>query len=311
MTEQRIGATPGGTALAAFSDALADAVAQAGRSIVRVDGRHRQSASGIVWTSNGLIVTADHVVERDDDLQVGLPDGTAVRARLVGRDPGSDLALLQADASGLTPLARGGAARVGSLALIVARPGPELMASLGTISALSGPIRTRRGGRLDGLIATDATFYPGFSGAPLIAASGQAVGLATSRFRGGSGSGVVIPTAAIEQTVAALSAHGRVRRGFVGIGSQPAQLPDSLRQKLGLTDQETGLLVVTVEAGGPADRAGLLLGDVIVAFGGEAVRDPGELRDLLGSDRVGQQATLKIVRGGEPRDLTLTIGERA
>jgi S1-C subfamily serine protease len=311
MTEQDIGAAPGGTALAAFSDALADAVAQAGRSIVRVDGRHRQSASGIVWTSGGLIVTADHVVERDDDLQVGLPDGTAVRARLVGRDPGSDLALLQADASGLTPLARGGAARVGSLALIVARPGPELMASLGTISALSGPIRTRRGGRLDGLIATDATFYPGFSGAPLIGASGQAVGLATSRFRGGSGSGVVIPIATIEQTVAALSAHGRVRRGFVGIGSQPVQLPDGLRQKLGLTDQETGLLVVTVEADGPADRAGLLLGDVIVAFGGEAVRDPGELRDLLGSDRVGQQATLKIVRGGEPRDLTLTIGERA
>jgi S1-C subfamily serine protease len=117
--------------------------------------------------------------------------------------------------------------------------------------------------------------------------------------------------ATIEQTVAALSSHGRVRRGFVGIGSQPAQLPDSLRQKLGLTEQETGLLVVTVEAGGPADTAGLLLGDVIVAFGGEAVRDPGELRDLLGSDRVGQQATLKIVRGGEPQDLTLTIGERA
>jgi S1-C subfamily serine protease len=311
MTEQNIGVAPGSTALAAFSDALADAVAQAGRSIVRVDGRHRQSASGIVWTGNGLIVTADHVVERDDDLQVGLPDGTAVRARLVGRDPGSDLALLQVDASGLTPLARGGSARVGSLALIVARPGPELMASLGTISALSGPIRTRRGGRLDGLIATDATFYPGFSGAPLIAASGEAVGLATSRFRGGSGSGVVIPMATIEQTVTALSSHGRVRRGFVGIGSQPARLPDSLRQKLGLADQETGLLVVTVEAGGPADQAGLLLGDVIVAFGGEAVREPGELRDLLGSDRVGQQATLKIVRGGEPRDLTLTIGERA
>jgi S1-C subfamily serine protease len=311
MTEQGIGAAPGSTALAAFSDALADAVAQAGRSIVRVDGRHRQAASGIVWTSNGLIVTADHVVERDDDLQVGLPDGTAVRARLVGRDPSSDLALLQVDSSGLTPIVRGSTARVGSLALIVARPGPELMASLGTISARSGPIRTRRGGRLDGLIATDATFYPGFSGAPLIAASGQAVGLATSRFRGGSGSGVVIPMATIEQTVTALSAHGRVRRGFVGIGSQPARLPDSLRQKLGLADQETGLLVVTVEAGGPADRAGLLLGDVIVAFGGEAVREPGELRDLLGSDRVGQQATLKIVRGGEPRDLTLTIGERA
>src|SRR6188508_671272 len=307
MNEQSTSTSTGGTALAAFSDALADAVAQAGRSIVRVDGRHRQPASGIVWTSDGLIVTADHVVERDDDLHVGLPDGRAVRARLVGRDPGSDLALLKAEAEGLTPIARGATARVGGLALIVARPGPELMASLGTISAVSGPIRTRRGGRLDGLIATDATFYPGFSGAPLIVASGDAVGLATSRFRGGRGSGVVIPMATVERTVAALSAHGRVRRGFVGIGSQPVQLPDALRQRLNLGDQETGLLVVTVEAGGPAEQAGLLLGDVLVAFGGESVRDPSELRDLLGPERVGQATALRVIRGGEPLDLTVTV----
>lgn len=310
MTEQNTSA-PSSFTLAAFSDALADAVALAGRSIVRVDGRHRQPASGIVWSSDGLIVTADHVLERDDDLQVGLPNGETVKARLVGRDPGSDLALLKVDTQGLTPFARGAAARVGSLTLIVARPGPELMASLGTVSAISGPIRTRRGGRVESLIATDATFYPGFSGAPLISAGGDALGLATSRFRGGRGSGVIIPIEAVERTVAALGAHGRVRRGFVGIGSQPVQLPDALRQRAALTDQETGLLVVTVEAGGPADQAGLLLGDVIVAFGGDPVREPGELRDLLGSDRVGQQVTLRIVRGGEPRDLTLTVGERA
>lgn len=303
-----------GSALTAFSDALADAVEQAGQSIVRVDGRQRQSASGIIWSADGLIVTADHVVERDDDLGIGLAEGTTVRAKLVGRDPSNDLALLKAEATGLTPIARGGAPRIGSLALIVARPGPDLMASLGTVSAVSGPIRTRRGGRLDGLIATDATFYPGFSGAPLIVASGAggaAIGIATSQFRGGRGSGVIIPLASVERTVAALSAHGRVRRGFVGVGSQPVQLPEALRQKLGLTDQESGLLVVTVEAGGPAEQAGLLLGDIILAFGGEVVRDPGELRDLLGSDQVGQQATLRIVRGGEPRELTVTVGERA
>jgi S1-C subfamily serine protease len=310
MSEQS-GTGPGSNTLAAFSDALADAVARAGRSIVRVDGRHRQPASGIVWSADGLVVTADHVLERDDDLQVGLPDGRTAKARLVGRDPGSDLALLKADATGQTPIPRGAAPRVGSLTLIVARPGPELMASLGTVSAISGPIRTRRGGTIESLIATDATFYPGFSGAPLIAASGDALGLATSRFRGGRGSGVIIPLSTVERTVAALGAHGRVRRGFVGIGSQPVQLPEALRQRAGLTDQETGLLVVTVEAGGPAEQAGLLLGDVIVAFGGEPVREPGELRDLLGPDRVGQQVTLRIVRGGEPRDLTLTVGERA
>jgi S1-C subfamily serine protease len=117
--------------------------------------------------------------------------------------------------------------------------------------------------------------------------------------------------ATVERTVVALSSHGRVRRGFVGIGSQPVQVPAGLRQSLNLGDQETGLLVVTVEAGGPAEQAGLLLGDVILAFAGEPVRDPGELRDLLGPDQVGQQVTLRIVRGGEPRDLTLTVGERA
>jgi S1-C subfamily serine protease len=310
MSEQTSGGGPTATALTAFSDAMADAVERAGQSIVRVDGRHRQPASGIIWSSDGLIATADHVVERDDDLGIGLPDGRSVRAKLVGRDPGSDLALLKVEATGLRPIGRGEAPRIGSLALIVARPGPDLMASLGTVSAISGPIRTRRGGRMDGLIATDATFYPGFSGAPLISASGAALGLATSRFRGGRGSGVIIPLGSVERTVAALSAHGHIRRGFVGIGSQPVQLPEGLRQGLGLGDQETGLLVVNVETGGPADQAGLLLGDVIVAFGGEPVRDPGELRDLLGSERVGQQATLRIVRGGEPRELTLTVGER-
>lgn len=303
--------TGGTNALAAFSDALADAVAEAGASIVRVEGRNRQPATGIVWAADGTIVTADHVVERDDDLRVGLPDGTTARARLVGRDPASDLAVLKVDAAGLVPIGRAGPGRVGSLALIVARPGPDLMASLGTVSAVSGPLRTRHGGTLDGLIATDATFYPGFSGAPLIVGSGGAVGLATSRFRGGRGNGVVIPISTIERAAAALSAHGRIRRGFVGIGSQPVQLPPALRQQLGLGDQERGLLVVSVEDGGPAAQAGLLIGDVVVAFAGEAVRDPAELRDLLGPERVGQSATVRIARGGQPLALTLTVGERA
>src|SRR3954470_9243381 len=147
MSEQSTGAGSAGNALTAFSDAMADAVEQAGQSIVRVDGRHRQPASGIVWSSDGLIATADHVVERDDDLGIGLPDGRTVRAKLVGRDPGSDLALLQADATGLTPIGKSGAARIGSLALIVARPGPDLMASLGTVSAGNGPNQILAGGR--------------------------------------------------------------------------------------------------------------------------------------------------------------------
>lgn len=306
MSEQ----TDSGNALAALSDALADAVELAGRSVARVDGRHRQSASGIIWTADGLIVTADHVVERDEDLGVGLPDGRMVKARLVGRDPSSDLALLKIDETGLTPIQKSAAPRVGSLGLIVARPGSDLMASLGTVSAIGGPVRMRRGGRLEGIIAVDATYYPGFSGAPLVGANGGMLGLATSRLRGAGGAGFAIPPSAVEQAVTTLSAHGRVRRGFLGIGSQPIGLPEALRQAAGVGDQESGLVVITVEPNGPAEQAGVLLGDIVVALGGEAVRDPGELRDLLGSDRVGQQTALRVIRGGQSVGLTVTIGER-
>lgn len=303
--------TSGPSTLAALSDALADAVERAGPSVVRVEARHRQAASGFAWDADGLIVTADHVIEREEDILVGLPDGRSARARLVGRDPGSDLALLRADAAGLAPIARGGLPRVGSLGLIVARPGFDLMASLGTVSAVSGPVRTRRGGRLDSLIGTDATFYPGFSGAPLVGPDGAALGLATSRFAGGRGAGVVVPLATVERIATALSTHGRVRRGFLGLGSQPVELPEALRERAGLGEQRSGLLVVNVEAGAPADRAGVLVGDILVALGGVPLRDTGELRDVLAGQQAGAAATLRLIRGGEPRELTVTIGERA
>jgi S1-C subfamily serine protease len=302
--------TSSGSALAALSSALADAVEQAARSVARIEARRRQAASGIVWSADGLILTADHVLERDEDLAVGLPDGRRVTASVVGRDPSSDLAVLRADATGLTPLARGGSARLGNLGLIVARPGDEPMASLGTVNAITGPVRTRRRGRVEGLIVTDATFYPGFSGAPFVGADGQVLGLATSRFGGGQGAGVIIPASILERVATALVGHGRVRRGFLGLSSQPVAIPEALRTRAGIGDQEVGLMIVGVELGGPAETAGLTLGDVLVSLGGEPVRDTGELRDLLGPERVGEAVAVKVIRGGAPLDLTVTIGER-
>ena len=266
------GAGPG-QVLGAFSDALAGAVAQAGASIVRVDARRRSGASGVVWGPGGLILTADHVLERDEDVTVGLPDGRTVGATIVGRDPGSDVALLRLAAgargregAGLTPIARGGAPRVGSLIMLVARPGAGLATSLGVVSAIGGPSRTRWGGTLEGTIRTDATFFPGFSGGAVVDPAGRMLGLATS-YRGWD-YGLGIPLETLERVTGALTSHGRVKRGYLGLSSQPVAIPEPLRQKLGL-EQESGLLIVGVESGSPAERGGLLLGDVLVSFAGQ------------------------------------------
>jgi S1-C subfamily serine protease len=293
--------------LAALSDQLASAVERAGRSIVRLEARRRQPASGVIWSSDGLIVTADHVLEREEDLQVGLPNGESAAATIVGRDPGTDLAVLRVSAQGAQAIEHGAAPRVGNLALIVGRPGESLGTSIGVVSALAGPARTWRGGQLEGFIRTDATFYPGFSGGPLIDASGQMIGLATSGL--GQGVGLAIPLETVKRVSGALVSHGRVKRGFLGLSSQPVALPEGLRRKLGL-EQESGLLVVGVEAGGPAEQGGLLIGDVVLTLGGQPIRHTDDLRGLLGSDRIGQPTPVRVVRAGESRDLSVTIGER-
>jgi S1-C subfamily serine protease len=293
--------------LAEYSNRLAEAVERAGAAVVRVDARRRQSASGVIWAADGLVITADHVLERDEDLTVGLPDGRAVGAKIVGRDPGTDLALLRADAQGLAPMPQGPTPRVGHLALIVARPGDGLATSIGVVSAVGGPARTWRGGQLEGFIRTDATMYPGFSGGPLVNATGQMVGLATSHF--GQGAGLAIPLETVTRVASALQSHGRIRRGFLGISSQAVPMPDTLRKKLGVS-QESGLLVVGVEAGGPAEQGGVIIGDLLVELGGQAIQTTEDLRSHLGSERVGQSTPVRVIRGGEPRQLTVTIGER-
>lgn len=295
-----------GGLLAGLSDRMAEAVERAGASVARVEARRRQSASGVVWSADGLIVTADHVLERDEDIGVGLPSGQVVAATIVGRDPGGDLALLKVEASGLAPAARGPGPRVGHLALVVARPGEGVATSLGIVSAFGGPARTWRGGRLERFIRTDATFYPGFSGGALIDVEGRMLGLATSF--GGQGAGLAIPLDHVARVVEALRSHGRLRRGFLGITSQPVTLPAALRERLGL-GQESGLLIVGVEPGGPAEQGGLLMGDVLVGLAGQPVRDTDDLRAQLGPERVGQPIPLRVIRGGEPREVTVTVGE--
>lgn len=294
--------------LGALSEQLASAVERAGSSVVRVDGRGRQPASGVVWAAEGVVLTAHHVLERDEDLSIGLPDGRTVGAAILGRDPGTDLALLRAQAQGLAALARGPTPRIGHLALVVARPGSSLAASIGVVSALGGPVRTWRGGRLDGVIWTDATLYPGFSGGPLVDVEGRMLGLATAQF--GRGTGLAIPLETVERVANSLLSHGRIKRGYLGVSSQTVALPESLRQMVALA-QESALLVVGVERGAPADQGGVMLGDVIVSLGGQPIRDTDDLLAQLGPERIGQATQMRLIRGGEMREATVTIGERS
>lgn len=289
------------------SNDLAAAVERAGASLVRVDARRRFPASGIVWSSDGVIVTAHHVIKREEGITIGLADGRVVAAALVARDPSTDVAVLRAEASDLTPpaWADDAALRVGQLALAVGRPDESLQASLGVISVLEGAWRSPAGGQIERYVQSDLTMYPGFSGGALVNAAGEMIGMNTSALL--RGASLTIPAATLRCVIESLLSHGRVRRGYLGIGSQPVRLPDALANELG---QETGLLLVSVEPDSPAGRAGLLLGDTIVGLAGERVRHLDDLQALLGGDRVGQTVTVRFVRGGSVEEREITIGER-
>lgn len=294
--------------LLSMSNALAETVASAGSTVVRVEARRRLPASGIVWSDDGVIITAHHVVQYGDSIGVGLPDGETAPATLVGRDPTTDLAVLRVHVSGFAPPTWAGPEdlRVGHLVLALGRPGKTVQATLGIVSALSEESwRTPAGGELARYLQTDVVMYPGFSGGPLVDVAGQVLGLNTSALL--RGVSLTVPTPTVRRVVEALLAHGRVRRGYLGVGAQPARLPAKLADQLG---QATGLLVVSVEPGSPAEKGGLVLGDTIVAMDDRPIRHLDDLLGLLSSDRVGVSVAVRILRGGHVADLQLVIGER-
>jgi S1-C subfamily serine protease len=295
--------------LTTVSNQLADAVAAAGAWTVRVQARRGPPASGIALAAD-LVLTADHVVDpaREDSIRIGLPDGSEVGGSVVGRDPATDLAILRIASGSLTPArAAAGEPRTGALALVVARPGAEPSASLGLITGLAGPARTRRGGMLERFIQVDAVLYPGFSGGPLVDADGAVLGMITSGL-GFGGPAVAIPWALASQLAETIGKHGKVPRGYLGVGSQPVTLSPQAKELTG--GQERGLLVVQVAEGGPASAAGFLQGDILVRLDGTAVTNADDLQGLLGPNRVGSSVNASVVRGGELRDLSLTVGTR-
>jgi S1-C subfamily serine protease len=292
-----------------FSNQLADAVQAASAWTVRVQARRGPPASGIAIGPD-LILTADHVVDpqREDQIKIGLPDGSEVSGAVVGRDPTTDVAILRAAGATLTPAtAAQDEPRTGALALVVARPGADPQASLGLVTGTSGPARTRRGGMLERFIQVDAVLYPGFSGGPLIDASGNVLGMVTSGL-GFGGPSIAIPWSLTSQVAETIGKHGKVPRGYLGVGSQPITLSSTAKDLAG--GQERGLLVVQVADGGPAAAAGFLQGDILVRLDGNGVNNADDLQSLLSPDRVGTQVTASVVRGGELKDLTVTVGSR-
>ncbi len=296
--------------VAQLSSGLQDAVKRAGEFTVLVNARRRQPASGIVWSSDGLILAAAHTIEQDEGIEIGLPNDERIAAALVGRDPGSDLALLRAPDVGLeaAPRADVGAIAVGALVLSVARPGPRgPVAALGIVSDVGGTWRAGRGNAIEGFLRTDSTMYPGFSGGPLVDIVGAALALNTSRYASGGG-GFAVPLSAAEPVVEALLARGYVSRAFLGIASQPTPLPDTLAAKV--SGQSEALLVVRVDEDGPAANAGLLIGDLLVTVGTQPVRDTDDLLALLGPQRIGVPTALTVLRGGAVLELSVEPIER-
>jgi S1-C subfamily serine protease len=291
-----------------FSNALAAAAEKAGVSTLLIDARRRMPASGIAYAAD-LILTADHVVEREEDITVMLPDGSELTAQVAGRDPGSDLALLRLERGALVPaLPAPQEARVGQLVLALGRPSDEgIQASLGVVSAVSGPVRTRRSSLLDRYLRTDTIPYPGFSGGPLIDAAGRVLGVNTSGLA--PGLSLTIPASLAWGVAQTLAQHGHVRRGYLGIRSQPVSIPAGQRQAL-KSEQDTGLLLVGVEDNSPAAQGGLMVGDILVGLAGEPVDDPDQLLSRLVGAIVGQPAEVEILRGGQPLKIQVKIGER-
>ena len=289
-----------------LSNQMADAVERIGPALALVNGRPRQPASGVVYGQD-LVLTADHVLEREDDLTIQTHDKRTLPAQFVGRDLATDLAVLRVADLGLAAATVSEeTARVGQMVMAVGRTandGP--MASSGVISIIGGPLRTGRGVTLERYIRTDATPYPGFSGGPLIDMQGAVIGILTTGLV--NGIALAIPMDIAKNIADTLVKQGYIKRGYLGISSQLVRLPDA--QRAGQT-QEHGLLIVKVDENSPAQKGGLMLGDILVALDGHAITDSEDLQVLLTGDRVGKAIPVDVIRGNTLKTLQVTVGQR-
>jgi len=296
--------------LETLSNDFAAAAGSVGASVVAIYGRRWMPSSGIQWRK-GVLVTADHTIRREEDITVVAEGGKTLKAHLAGRDPGTDLAILKFSDEATLPVAEFGdasAAKLGNLVLALGRSrSSNLVASAGIIGGLSGEWQPRRGGRVDQHIRLSLELYPGFSGGPLVNAQGKVIGINTRGLA--RGRGVTIPLSTINRVVDELIEKGHIARPYLGLAMQPVALPEALQKKA--SSATSALLVVHVEPSGPADKAGLLLGDILVELQGHAVADTEDIQHLLASSKVGDTVQATVLRGGSAVKVPITLADRA
>jgi S1-C subfamily serine protease len=293
-----------------LSNEAATAIEKAGRPVVAVHARRRIPASGIHWRP-GVVVTANHAIERDDEITVTLPDQSTVPATLAGRDPATDLAILKISAKNLllAEFADTAALKPGNLVLAVGRTAEGTSRASLAMVAVTGPAwRTWTGETLDQVLRLDRNLHPNLSGGPLVDSSGRILGINTpalSRF-----AATAIPVSTADRVIAELEKKGHIGRGYLGVGMQPVSLPEKLRESLKVTSA-TGVMIVSVESDGPAEKAGVLIGDILVALDSKPVHDTDDVQTYLTSERVGKAVKASLIRGGALTDLMVSVGERA
>jgi len=296
--------------LLTFFQSLAKAVERVSPAVVAIDARPRVATSGIVWR-DGVIVSTNHTVRRNEEITVSTGDGRVLPASLVGRDASTDLAVLRVEdhALDIDPLATTEELLVGNLTLAVGRIHRErgVTASFGIVKALGDKWRTWRGGEIDRLIQPDVSIFIGFSGGALIDVEGRVIGINTTGLA--RGAGLTIPASTVNHVVDTLLEHGRIARPYLGVSLQPVGLPAELRSKLNLPN-ESALLVLSVEAEAPAGRAGMTLGDVLVTLDSASVADTDDVQTVLSRSKIGQTVSATVLRGGVKHEITLTLAER-
>jgi S1-C subfamily serine protease len=294
--------------LETMSNELSAAAEAVGGSVVAIYGRRWMPSSGIQWRK-GVIVTAHHTVRREEDITVVVEGGKSVKATLAGRDPSTDLAILKLPEDVSLPVPSFGDTPVkfGHFVLALGRSrSTTLVASAGIVGGLSGEWQPRRGGRVDQHIRLALELYPGFSGGPLVNAQGKVVGINTRGLA--RGRGVTIPNATVNRIVDELMEKGHIARPYLGLAMQPVAVPEALRSKV--QDANAALLVVHVEKSSPAEKAGILLGDILTELHGQAAQDTGDILDLLASAKVGDTLKATVLRGGAPVAVSIKLEDR-